>query len=165
MALPQARRDEIDMGTKRVQQNYLAVATAAAVCVVFLMIWYKIFLDIWLKGIGHNRLWLAETGVSLVLQYMTALVAAALVAATISAFTQMTGPQTAARGMKIAAGIWLGGVLGTRAVQNVFEVRSYAVFAVNAGFWLLAMMLMGAIVGGWKSRKQGLGNGEQKNGD
>jgi hypothetical protein len=29
-------------------------------------------------------------------------------------------------------------------------VRPISLFFVNAGYWLLGMMLMGAIVGGWK---------------
>ena len=36
------------------------------------------------------------------------------------------------------------------ATESVFEVRSYTWFAINMGFWLLTMALMGAIVGGWK---------------
>jgi hypothetical protein len=34
----------------------------------------------------------------------------------------------------------------------VFEVRPYRLFAVNTGFWLLGMMVMGAIVGAWKKK-------------
>jgi hypothetical protein len=34
----------------------------------------------------------------------------------------------------------------------VFEVRPFSLLAVNAGFWLLGMMLMGAIVGAWKKK-------------
>jgi hypothetical protein len=55
--------------------------------------------------------------------------------------------------MKVAAMLWLGLVLPTIAVEEVFEVRSYALFAVNTGFWLLGMVLMGAIVGAWKKAR------------
>jgi hypothetical protein len=41
-------------------------------------------------------------------------------------------------------------VLTTFATESVFEVRGYQLFAINLGFWLLTMVLMGAIVGGWK---------------
>jgi hypothetical protein len=54
--------------------------------------------------------------------------------------------------MKIAAGMWLGCVLPVRAIESVFEVRSYTWFTINLGFWLLAMLLMGAIVGAWKKK-------------
>jgi xanthine/uracil permease len=87
------------------------------------------------------------------LQYGTALISAALIATAISCVTQLTGPQTALRGMKAAALLWLGFVLTTWATEYVFEVRTYALFAINTGFWLIGMVVMGAIVGAWK--KQG----------
>jgi hypothetical protein len=34
----------------------------------------------------------------------------------------------------------------------VFEERPYSLLAVNAGYWLFGMMLIGAIVGGWKKK-------------
>ena len=139
-------------GPPRVRQNYLAILVAAIASFLFEAVWYSFFLNAWLKGIGHNRQWLDMTGVSLWLQCVTALAAAALLAATISAFTQLTGAQTAWRGVKIAAALWAGCVLSTLATEYVFEVRSYAIFSINTGFWLISMMLMGAIVGAWEKR-------------
>jgi hypothetical protein len=133
-----------------VRHNYLAIAVAVVASMLIMAVWYTLFLDVWLKGIGRDRVWMAGNGVSQVLQCATALLAAGLLATCISSFVQHSGPQTAARGMKVAAGLWLGCVLPIHATETVFEVRSYALFAVNAGFWLLAMLLMGAILGAWK---------------
>ncbi len=134
----------------RLRYNYLAIAVAAVASFLFLLAWHTFFLDTWLKGIGRDRPWMAGVGVSQVLQFCTTLLAAALLAFCISSFTQLTGPQTAAHGMRVAAGLWLGCVLPVRAIESVFEVHSYSVFALTMGFWLLAMLLMGAIVGAWK---------------
>lgn len=138
------------MVSPHVRHNYLAIAVAAVASLIFEAIWYSMFLKAWLRGIGHDPTWLANTGVSLGVQCFTALLAAALIATCISSFTQLTGPQTAVRGIKVAAGLWLGCVLTTFATESVFEVRGYQLFAINLGFWLLTMALMGAIVGGWK---------------
>jgi hypothetical protein len=144
------------MITQRCRHNYSAIAVASLACFLLFVAWYSIFLEAWLKGIGHDRAWLSGLGVSVPLQCVTALVASLLLALCISAFTQLTGPMTARRGIKIAFALWLGCVLTTRATQSVFEARSYSHFALNTGFWLLSMALMGAIVGGWppKSAKQ-----------
>jgi hypothetical protein len=48
--------------------------------------------------------------------------------------------------------LWAGCVLTTIAMEYVFEVRTYAIFSINAGFWLIGMMLMGAVVGAWKKK-------------
>ena len=149
-AQPERWENEMPLVSPHVRHNYLAIAVAAVASFLFLAGWYTIFLDAWLKGIGRDRVWLASAGVSQVLQYCTMLLAAALLATCISSFVQLTGPQTAMRGIKVAAGLWLGCVLPIRATESVFEIRTYTWFAINMGFWLLTMAVMGAIVGGWK---------------
>ncbi|MGA2834260.1 MAG: DUF1761 domain-containing protein [Terracidiphilus sp.] len=136
----------------RVRQNYLAIAVAAVACFLFEAGWYSLFLKAWLDGIGRSMSWLMNCGMSPSLQYGTALVSAAVIAATISCVTQLTGPQTLLRGIRVAVLLWFGLVLTTWATEYIFEVRSLKIFAINTGFWLLGMILMGAIVGAWKKK-------------
>ncbi len=136
----------------RVRQNYLAILIAAIACFLLEAGWYSCFMDPWLSGIGRTRQWLMSQGVNPALQYGTALIAAALVATAISCVTQLTGAQTAFRGVKVAALLWLGFVMPVWATEYVFEVRTYALFAINTGIWLLGMVVMGAIVGAWKKK-------------
>src|ERR1039458_2095944 len=121
----------------RVRQNYLAITLAAVACFLFEAAWYSYFLQSWLDGIGRTREWVMTSGVNPALPYGTA---------------QLTGPQTVLRGMRVAALLWLGCVLTTWGTEYAFEVRTYKLFAINTGFWLLGMVLMGAIVGGWKKK-------------
>jgi hypothetical protein len=143
---------ETPMGIRSVRQNYLAIIVAAVACFLFEASWYTLFLDVWLKGIGHDRPWLEHTGVNPTLQWLAALLAQGLIAGTISRFTQLTGAQTALRGTKTAVLLWGGVVIPLSAVGDIFAARSYASFAVNIGFWLIGMMIMGAIVGAWKKK-------------
>jgi hypothetical protein len=48
--------------------------------------------------------------------------------------------------------LWLGFVVTTWATEYVFELRSWALFGVNTGFWLIGMVVMGAIIGAWKKK-------------
>jgi len=137
---------------KRVRQNYLAITLAAVACFLFEAAWYSFFLKAWLDGIGRTGEWLMATGVNPALQYATALVSAAVIAAAISCVTQLTCPQTALRGMRVGALLWLGCVITTMGTEYVFEVRTYKIFAINTGFWLIGMVIMGAIVGAWKKK-------------
>src|SRR5580692_596078 len=105
-----------------------------------------------LAGTGRTIEELKAAGISPALQYGTAYLAALVVAAAISRFTQMTGEQTALRGIKVAALLWFGFVLTTWATEYVYEARPLSLLAINAGFWLPAMLIMGAIVGGWKKK-------------
>jgi hypothetical protein len=137
----------------RIRQNYLAIAIAAIACFLFEAAWYSFFLQTWLDGIGRTAQWLMATGVNPALQYLTALVSAAVIATAISCVTQLTGPQTALRGIKVAVMLWLGFVLTTWSTEYVFEVRPWSLLGVNAGFWLFGMIVMGAIVGAWKKKR------------
>ncbi|HUX45903.1 MAG TPA: DUF1761 domain-containing protein [Terracidiphilus sp.] len=138
--------------SSRVRQNYVAILVAAIACFLLEAGWYSFFMDGWLNGIGRTRQWLLATGMNPALQYGTALVSAAVIAASISCLTQLVGPQTALRGMRVGALLWMGLVATTWATEYVFEVRPVSLFAINGGFWLLSMVVMGAIVGGWKKK-------------
>lgn len=144
------------MSESRVRQNYWAILAATLACFVFEAVWYSIFLNAWLRGIGRtieNVMQAGkQAGMSEWMQYGLALVCTAMIASAISCVTQLTGAQTAARGVKVAALLWLGFVATTFATEYVFEVRPISLFGINAGFWLLGMMLMGAIVGGWRKK-------------
>ncbi|MGA2167022.1 MAG: DUF1761 domain-containing protein [Terracidiphilus sp.] len=136
----------------RVRQNYLAIVVAAVACFLFEAGWYSFFLQRWLDGIGRTEEWLHHTGVNQAFQFGTALISAAVIASAISCVTQLTGPQTAMRGIKVAALLWFGFVLTTWSTEYVFEVRPWSLLGINAGFWLIGMILMGAIVGAWKKK-------------
>ncbi|HKD60615.1 MAG TPA: DUF1761 domain-containing protein [Terracidiphilus sp.] len=136
----------------RVRQNYLANLVAAIACFLLEAAWYSAFLQTWINGIGRTRAWLESSGMNPAIQYATALVMAFVMATAISCVVQLTGKQTALRGVKVGVLLWAGFELTAYATEYIFEVRPISLFFVNAGYWLLGMMLMGAIVGGWRKK-------------
>jgi hypothetical protein len=138
---------------QKVRQNYWAILVAAIACFIFEAGWYTLFLRPWLDGIGRTMQWMESAPANNpILQYGTALVSAALMATAISSVTQLTGPQTALRGIKVGVLLWLGFVLTILSTEYVFEVRPWSLLGINAGFWFFGAILMGAIVGGWKKK-------------
>ena len=135
-----------------VRQNYWAILVAGATCFLLAAGWFTAFMMPWLAGTGRTIEYLKATGMNPALQYGTAFIAAVVVAAAISRFTQMTGEQTALRGIKVAVMLWFGFVLTTWVTEYVYEVRPLSLLAINAGFWLLGMTVIGAIVGSWKKK-------------
>lgn len=135
-----------------VRQNYLANVVAGVACFLLEAGWYSYFMNTWLNGIGRTKEWLVSSGMNPAIQYATAVVMAVLMATAISYFTQLTGPQTVWRGIKTGALLWAGVMCTALSTEYIFEVRPLSLWAVNAGYWLLGMMLMGAIVGGWRKK-------------
>ena len=142
--------------TARVRQNYWAILVASLSCFFISAAWYTFFMNAWLSGTGRTVESITEAskaaGLSTWMPYVIAFVCAVLMATTISCVTQLTGPQTAGRGVKTGALLWLGIVVPVWATEYVFEVRPLSLFGINAGFWLIGMTVMGAIVGGWKKK-------------
>lgn len=140
------------MQMARVRQNYLAIVVAAIACFLLEAGWYSAFMSTWLNGIGRTMQWLVSSGMNPAIQYATALVMAAVMATAISCVTQLTGKQTALRGIKVAALLWVGFEMTTFSTEYIFEVRPIGLWLVNAGYWFFGMTLMGAIVGAWKKK-------------
>ena len=136
----------------RVRHNVLAIVLAAVASFLFEAFWYSVFMEGWLSGIGRTKQWLLSTGFNPAIQYGVALVCAAVVALTLSTVTQLTGPLTAWRGAKTGAALWAGLVLTTWCTEYIFELKPPSLLAINAGFSLCTIVLMGVIVGAWKPR-------------
>ncbi len=139
------------MSQSRIQLNYWAILVAALATFCLEAVWYTAFQKPWLRGIASTREQLMNTGVNPAFPYATALLMAAVLAVAISCILQLTGPQTALRGIRIGAIVWFSFVFTTFATEYAFEVKP-GLFGINAGFWLFGMMLTGAIVGGWRKR-------------
>lgn len=140
---------------RRVKHNYVAILVAAIANFLLEAAWYSAFYATWLKGIDRTDEWLKLNSPNRALQFATAIVASAVIAAALSFVVQYTGPQTLVRGMELGALMWLGFVLTTWATEYVFEVRPFSLLLVNAGFWLVGMVLMGGIVGAWRAKGGG----------
>jgi hypothetical protein len=137
----------------RVKLNWFAISVAALVSVLLEAGWFSVFMIPWLAGLGITRDWLLDiSSVAPAAQYGIALLCSFAAATILSVLTQMTGPQTARRGILIAILVWLGFVATTWAREYVFELRSFQIYFINTGYFLLDLILMGAITGGWKTK-------------
>jgi Protein of unknown function (DUF1761) len=139
------------MSQSRINLNYWAILVAALATFCLEAVWYTAFQKPWLRGISSTREQLMNSGVNPAFSYATALLMAAVLAAAISCILQLTGPQTALRGIRMGAIVWFSFVFTTFATEYAFEVKP-GLFGINAGFWLFGMILTGAIVGGWRKR-------------
>jgi hypothetical protein len=135
-----------------VRHNYVAILVAAIAGFLLEAGWYSSFYMIWLEGIGRTEEWLKQNSPNRALQFATALVCTAVVAATLSWVVQRTGRHTFFRGIWVGTLMGVGMVLPIFGLEYIFEVRTWGLLAVNAGFWVAGMILMGAIVGGWKAK-------------
>lgn len=128
--------------------NYLAVLAAAVSTFLIGGLWYSplLFQRAWMNA---NRLTEADLrggsqGQIFGLAFLFALIMAFNLAMFLNApDTTLAWGATAGA----LAAIWVALAIGTVAL---FERRPPAYFAVNGGYWFVAFVVMGAIIGGWR---------------
>ena len=130
--------------------NIWAVVVAAAVYWMLGAAWFTIFSKPWLTSIGKTMEQLQKEGVNPGIAYGVAFVCNLVIAYVLGWVMVNTGEQTVARGITMGALLWVGFVGTTIGTAHIFEGRSLEGFVLTAGYPLVGMLLMGAIVGGWK---------------
>jgi hypothetical protein len=132
--------------------NLLAVIVAAIVYWLLGAAWFTVLSKPWLEGIGKSMEQLQRDAASPAIAYVVALVCNLVIAYVLAWLVIHTGEQTAMRGITMGAVMWVGLVATTFGTAYIFEGRSIQIFAISAGYPLVGMLLMGAIVGAWKAK-------------
>jgi len=125
--------------------NYLAVVVAAVAGFLLGWGWYSVFGKVWMAGLGKSKDDCDKPMpvVPLVIAAVACLVMAYMLAGLMGHISQVS-----VRGGVISAFfVWIGFVLTTVATNHAFEGMKPVVTAIDAGHWLAALVLMGAIIG------------------
>jgi len=132
--------------------NHVAVWAAGIAQFLLGAGWYTALAKAWMAGIGKTQEQLTAEHGNSPLPYIIALVAALVVGYTLAWLLPKVGAQSAAGGAKIGALLALT-LIGTTFAQSYgFEARPLSLWLINAGYMIVGMALMGAIVGHWRKR-------------
>jgi hypothetical protein len=136
-----------------IRLNWVAILVAAIASFIFEALWFSVFMNEWLAGIGRTREWLlSPAGITPAIQYATAIICSIITAAILSICIQASGEQTVRRGVLCAVVLWFGFIATSWAKAYIFEVRTLQIYAIYTGYYLIELVLMGAIVGAWKKK-------------
>ena len=128
--------------------NLLAIVVAAVVTFVIGGLWYSpaLFHRAWMRA---NKLTEADiTGGNTGLIFGVAFVFALIMSFNLAMF--LDAPDTTMAWGAAAGGlasIWVALGIGTVAL---FERRPFSYTLINGGYWVVSLVLMGAIIGGWR---------------
>lgn len=128
--------------------NWLAVLSAALAKFAIGGVWYSppVFGRRWgaLAGATPDA-FKARMGRAIV----TDLAASVIVAWVLANVLKFTGTAGLVPGARVSFFLWLGFVATPLLSTTVYEGRPVELFSINAGYWLTAMLVMGALIGGW----------------
>ena len=130
------------------QINILAVIVAAISATALGGIWYSrlVFGPLWMRENGFTA---ESAGKTSLLKIYVLTFICSLVASCVLCFS-LVGTNGMLEGIMAGSFAGLGWVATFTAIHYLFESRSFKLYLINAGFSLLALMLMGAILGTWK---------------
>jgi hypothetical protein len=130
--------------------NHLAVFVAAIVFFLLGAAWYMSPLGaIWAAQMGKTPTGIAPMASQLVISFLLDWLLAYVVGI---ALADASNPRPARHGIEF--GIFMGlGIYGTMTLMNdIYEGRSFTLWLINAGYVVVGMAIMGAIIGAWKKR-------------
>ena len=130
--------------------NYLAIVIAALAAWLAGAGWYMALGRTWTAALGTTPEKKTSAGhrPGAFLPYIYAFIAELLMAWILAGLLGHIGALTVRGGIISAAFCWLGFVMPTMAVNNIFAGRDARLLLIDGGHWLLVLVLMGAIIGG-----------------
>lgn len=131
--------------------NYLAVLIAAVASWLAGAVWYMAFAKPWMTAIGKTpeEMEDCKKKPGSFLPFVYAFVAAAILAWVLAGLLAHlgSGQVTVRNGVVSGLFCWLGFVFTTMLVNNSFGMRSPMLLLIDGGYWLLVLVLSGAIIG------------------
>jgi MFS family permease len=123
--------------------NYIAILVAAVLQWLLGALWYGvIFRKSWKKLVGYAE---GEKPKNVIFGAIAALVGCLLLSYTLAHVTWV-GAGVFSAGTELGVICWLGFMAAPLFTQHIYENRRANLFAINAGYWLLAMALGGGIL-------------------
>jgi hypothetical protein len=73
-----------------------------------------------------------------------------LVAFILLHFVLWSGAQTVGTGAFVGFLAWLGFIAATQFPQSIYEGRPPRLFAINSGYWLVGLLIIGGLLAVWR---------------
>lgn len=133
--------------------NYLAVVISAVVKFSIGALWYSpaLFANPWMQYTGVTEEMAAEANLAVI--FGGSFVLYLLQAYILAHFIHYTGSKDAKGGAQTGFWIWLG-FMATLLMQGIlYERKAMALWAINAGYELLSILVMGVILAAWRKKE------------
>ena len=130
--------------------NYLAILVATIVGYVIGALWYSplLFGNMWIKLMGYTKKDMEKAKKQGMAKQWISMFVAMLIMVYI--LSQFVVPGTGWMfGAKIGVLIWLGFLATTQLGIVLWEKKPFALYAINTLHYLVALVVMGAILGVW----------------
>ncbi|MGD0732159.1 MAG: DUF1761 domain-containing protein [Terracidiphilus sp.] len=127
--------------------NLLAVLVSAICQWLLGALWYNVvYAKRWRALVGYAE---GEKPKLFVLGMIASFIGDIVLSFVLVHLDQWTFQTSFAGGISVGVLFWVGLMAPPLLTQHIFENRPFKLFAINAGYWLLAMGLGGGILAAW----------------
>ena len=130
--------------------NYAAVAVAAIMQFGLGALWYSplLFANRWVQLIGKNVEEMKRAANPII--YLVALACSVVMAHVLAMVCVSRGANSASRGAATGALLGIGLVATAMLTGYLFEQRPGELYLINAGYFVVSLILMGTLLGAWR---------------
>ena len=131
--------------------NILAVVVASVVSMVLGMLWYGPFFGKqWMSLMKLTKLDMEKSKKKgMTTTYILAFLTTFIMSIVLGYLIELTNILSTFGGVVVGSLVWLGFLATTLAGSVLWENKPWALYFLNAGHYLLTLVVMGAILGAW----------------
>jgi Protein of unknown function (DUF1761) len=136
----------------QVHINYIAVVVAAAIAFAIGGLWYSplLFAKQWMKAHGYTEEHVTEMQKSAGKAYAISILCHLLIALAIAVLVGYLRLALCVQGLKLGLLIWGGFAFPLGLMANVFSDKRITAFAIDGGYQLVYLLIMGSILTVWQ---------------
>ncbi len=133
--------------------NYLAVLVSALATIVVGFLWYSplLFGKLWMKlsMISNADIKKAKQK-GMTASYLLMIISTLLMSYVLAVFLDYANALTPVAGLATGVLLWLGFVVPLLLGSVLWEGKSWKLYMLNVAYYLVVLIIMGAILGGWQ---------------
>jgi hypothetical protein len=127
--------------------NHLAILVAALIQWVLGALWYSLFFaKPWMALTGHKK---GERPKGAVLAMALSFLGGLVLSFVLAHVVLWAGATTLCWGAFVGFVCWLGFVAAPLLSETMYEQRPLKLFAINTGYWLVALVISGGLLAAW----------------
>ena len=131
--------------------NYLAVAVAALATFLIGALWYSplVFGKQWMQANGYTPEKLQAMQANATRAYIVSFVCYLVVAYVLAVLVHHVEVASVMGGVRLGALVWIGFAATIGLTGNLFSDKPLMAYVLDAGYQLVYLVVMGAIIGWW----------------
>ena len=130
--------------------NHLAIIVSAVILWLLGAAWYSpaLFAKPWMALLGINKG--ATKGSSMIAGMITSFVCDVILAFILAHIVIWTDASTFGWGALVGFIVWVGFIAAPNLPQGIYEGRPFKLFAINSGYWLVGLVIIGGVLAVWR---------------